>query len=381
VSLLQIKEHTCKVDAAWEIKSVIEFLSRDSDTRSAFILRSQGGRNPYFMNRKLFKPAKGRLILFNSRMLPTLTLAAALTRIALATENTPRPAFAEWADVPALGQLVVGGLYEQSEAYYVWEGHQRHNITVHATDGEYYGIDIRQGYLTLDYGITKKLAADFDIGVSSIGWRSFDPGAGIEQTTGMMDFTLGIRYQLIQETTNSAWLPTLTVRLAGILPGTYDKNLAFAPGNHVAAIEPSILLRKHVAWTGFGIWGDALFRWMDSPASDQYIAAFGLFQQIRRWELDVGYRHLQAITGQNIVLIPPATGNPPPWDGIYYPQDVREISDAIDAGFSYLTRKNWRWSFHARKIFDGSNTDSKLWLGGAVEIPVDHLFGRGKEAK
>jgi len=308
-----------------------------------------------------------------------LLLLAGLPAITLATENTPRPPFAEWADVPAVGQLIVGGYYEQSEAYYVWQGHQRHNITIHASDGESYGIDVRQGYLTLDYGITKQLAADLDVGAASMGWRSFNPAAAVEQTTGMMDFTLGIRYQLIQETTNSFWPPTLTARLAGILPGTYNENFPFAPGNHAVGIEPSILLRKHLGWTGFGVWGDALFRWMSNPASDQYIAAFGLFQQIKRWELDAGYRHLQAITGENIVLIPPATGNPPPWDGIDYPRNVREISDAIDAGFSYTTRKNWRWSFHARKVFDGSNTDSKLWLGGSVEIPFDHLFGRGKE--
>ena len=311
----------------------------------------------------------------------SLILVAELAPIALATENTPRPPFAQWADLPAPEQLVVGGYYEQSEAYYVWEGHQRHNITIHAADGEYYGIDIRQGYLTLDYGITRKLAADLDIGVVSIGWRSFNPAAAVEQTTGLMDFTLGVRYQLFQETTNSSWAPALTFRLAGILPGTYNENLAFAPGDHAVGVEPSILLRKHVGWKGFGVWGDALFRWMSNPASDQYIAAFGLFQQINRWELDVGYRHLQAITGENVVLIPPVTGSPPPWDNAYYPRDVKEISDAIDAGFSYITRKNWRWSFHARKTFDGSNTDSKLWLGASVQIPFDHLFGRGKEGQ
>ena len=323
----------------------------------------------------------GKPQLLRTTLAVWLVLVAVLALNTLATENTPRPPFAQWADVPSLGQLVVGGYYEQSEAYYVWQGHQRQNITIHASDGEPYGIDIRQGYLTLDYGVTKELAADFDIGFASIGWRSFNPGAAVEKTTGMMDFTLGVRYQLLQETTNSSWPPTLTFRLAGIFPGTYNEDLAFTPGNHACGIEPSILFRKHLGWTGFGLWGDALFRWMSNPVGDQYAAAFGLFQQIKRWELDVGYRHLQAITGENLVLIPPATGSPPPWDSIYYPRDVREISDAMDAGFSYITRKNWRWSFHARKTFDGSNTDSKLWLGASVQMPFDHLFGRGKSAE
>jgi hypothetical protein len=157
--------------------------------------------------------------------------------------------------------------------------------------------------------------------------------------------------------------------------------VAFAPGNHSAAIETSVLFRKQFGWEGLGAWGDALYRWMHTNGNDQYIAAIGLFQQIGRWELDVGYRHLQATSGEDIVLIPPATGSPPPWGGIIYKADVREISESVDAGFSYTTTKrHWRWAFHARKTFDGRNTDSKLWLGGSLDIPFEHLFGRG-EAK
>jgi hypothetical protein len=308
-------------------------------------------------------------------------MTAALTQGLLASENAPRAPFAQWADIPALGQLVVGALYEQSEAYYVWEGHERHNITVHSQNGESYGIDIRQGYLSLDYGITERWAADVELGATTVGWRSFDPAAAVQETTGIMDLTLGVRYQIFNETNSSScWIPTLTFRAAGILPGNYDQDIAFAPGNRSAAIEPSLLVRKHFGWTGFGAWGDVFYRWMHTTGNDQYGAAIGLFQQIKRWELDVGYRHLQAIAGEDIVLIPPTTGSPPPWQGITYKRDVREIRDAIEAGFSYRTKGNWRWGFHARKTFDGSNTDSKLWLGGSLEIPFNHLFGRGKEA-
>jgi hypothetical protein len=51
----------------------------------------------------------------------------------------------------------------------------------------------------------------------------------------------------------------------------------------------------------------------------------------------------------------------------------------MQAGFSYTTRRHIRWAFHAQKTFDGRNTDSALWLGGSVDIPFDHLFGRGKK--
>jgi hypothetical protein len=297
---------------------------------------------------------------------------------AAASEDTPRKPFAEWAEVPAQYQLLFGIYYEQSEAYHIWAGTQRHDISIHTPDGESYGIDIRQGYFALDYGLTERWAADLELGASTVGWRSFDHGARIVQTTGMMDPTFGVRYQIFNEAKEiSWWMPTLTFRAGGILPGAYDRLVAFAPGNHSAAIEPSLLLRKHFGWEGLGLWGDVLYRWMHTNGNDQYIAALGLFQQIGRWELDVGYRHLQATSGEDIVLIPPATGTPPPWSGIVYKADVREISESIDAGFSYTTaRRQWRWGFHGRKTFEGRNTDSKFWLGGSVQIPFDHLFGR-----
>ena len=303
-----------------------------------------------------------------------------LPQVALASENTPRRPFAQWADVPAEAQLVFGTFYEQSEAYHIWEGSQKHNITIHTPDGESYGIDIRQGYFSFDYGLTERWAADLELGATTVGWRSFDAHAAIGETTGAMDPTFGVRYQIFNEATQkSSWVPTLTFRAAGILPGSYDRLVAFAPGNHSAAIEPSLLFRKHVGWSGLGVWGDALFRWLHTNGNNHYITAVGLFQQIRGWELDVGYRHLQATSGEDIVLIPPATGSPPPWSGIVYKSDVWEISDSIDVGFSYTTQRHLRWAFHARKTFDGRNTDSKLWLGGSLDIPFDHLFGRGED--
>ena len=320
-----------------------------------------------------------------SMVLAGLALLAAAAQTGLASEDEPRRPFAQWADVPAEGQLVWGTLYEQSEAYNIWAGTHEHGITIHTSDGESYGIDVRQGYFTLDYGLTERWAADVDFGATTVGWRSFDATAGVGQTTGTMDTTLGVRYQIFNEGKTNApwlpkWLPTLTFRAAGIVPGSFDRHLAFDPGNHSAAIEPSLLFRKHVGWPGLGVWGDALYRWEHTNGNDQYITALGLFQQIRGWELDVGYRHLQSTSGQNITL----EGAGPPWSGITYLTDVREISESIDAGFSYTTRRHIRWAFHARKTFDGANTDSALWLGAYIDIPFDNafgrLFGRGRAA-
>lgn len=282
----------------------------------------------------------------------------------LASENVPHRPFAQWADLPAPGQFVFGIIYEESEAYHIWAGHEEHNVTWKAS-GENYGIDINQGYWALQYGLTEKWTLDLNFGGTTAGWRYFGNGT-IHSTTGLMDTSFGVRYQIWNETTEDCpWLPTLTFRVGGVLPGTYNEDFIFAPGTRSAAIEPELLFRKHLGWPGFGVYGDGLFRWNRTTQNDQYIAVFGLFQQIKRWELDVGYRHLQSITGSDIQFDP---GDPA---SIVYPKDLREINDAIEAGFSYTTSKHHlRWGFHSRTVFDGSNTDKKFWVGGSVDIPI-----------
>ncbi len=176
-----------------------------------------------------------RLVLFAG-----LLLLARPGQRAPASENVPHRPFAQWADVPEHGQFVVGALYEESEAYHIWTGSQSHNVTVKA-GGERYGIDVNQGYFALQYGLTERWAADLNIGGTTVGWRYFSNGK-IQETTGLMDTCFGVRYQLFNEAkANSLWTPTLTFRAGAVLPGTFRKDFAFAPGTRSAAIEPELL--------------------------------------------------------------------------------------------------------------------------------------------
>jgi hypothetical protein len=268
-----------------------------------------------------------------------------------------------WADLPLPEQWITGIVYEESEAYNFWSGGHNHSARLKA-GGEYYGIDVNQGYVALQYGIAEKWAGDINFGGTTAGWRYFDNGK-IKSTTGIMDLSIGVRYQIFNEADAPySWLPTLTFRAGGVLPGTYKQSMAFSPGLRSAAIEPEFLFRKHVAWPGFGIYGDALYRWNRTTGDDQYMTVFGLFQQVQRWELDLGYRHFQTISGGDIKF---DSSDP---TSLVYPRDVREISESIEAGFSYTSKKrHYRWGFHSRTVFDGNNTDKKFWVGGSLDIP------------
>jgi hypothetical protein len=282
---------------------------------------------------------------------------------AFGSENVPYQPFATRAELPTKGQFVVGLVYEESEAYHIRAGRKQSDIT-YKKGGEEYGIDINQGFVTLEYGLADKWALDLIAGMTTMGSRSFSDGSS-ESTTGLMDVSFGVRYQIFnEETAPQKWLPTLTFRAGAVLPGTYDDDMPFAPGVRSAAIEPELLFRKHVLWTGFGVYGDTLFRWNRTSHNDQYIAAVGVFQQIKGWELAAGYRHMQSLSGDNIEYDPNAP------DQIVYPRAVREIYDAIEAGFSYTTSKHHvRWGFHTRTLVDGTNMDQKFWLGGSISMP------------
>jgi hypothetical protein len=308
------------------------------------------------------------------------SLPLALPQNVSATENVPHAPFAEWADLPAPGQLVAGLFYDESEAYHIWaNGGQRYNVDT-LVNGEHYGIDINQGYLTFQYGISEKWAVDLNVGATTTGWRTFSndgaPGE-IRSTTGLMDFAFGVRYQIFNEndTNLPLWIPTLTFRAGAVLPGSYTQNLPFAPGIRSAAIEPEFLAKKHFGWPGFGAYGDALYRWNRTTGNDQAIVSLGFLQQIKGWELDAGYRHLQTLSGTDL-LYDPGTQTLSTSDGSNAFSGVRENNDSIEAGFSYTTSKRHiKYSFYTRTVFDGNNSDEKFWIGGGIEMPFQ-LFKR-----
>ncbi len=295
-----------------------------------------------------------------------LLLTVVLPSTAPASENVPHRPFAYWADLPAPQQFIIGLVYEESESYHIWAANRYQNVTVES-GGEKYGIDINQGYIALQYGIAPRWAADLNVGATTLGWRKFDSNESAESTTGIMDWSFGVRYQVYNELTesNMPWMPTLTLRAGAVMPGTYDENFVFAPGVRSAAVEPEVLMRKHFGWPGLGAYGDALYRWNRTTANDQYIVSLGLFQQIKGWELDVGYRHLQTLSGGDIIYDP----NDPA--SIVYPREIRENNDAVEAGFYYTTsKKHFRYGFHSRVVFDGNNSDRKFWVGASVDIPL-----------
>ena len=299
--------------------------------------------------------------------LASLALTAALAPMALASEDVPHRPFAQWADVPEPGQFVFGMVYEESEAYHIWASGKQYNITVKPPDGESYGIDVNQGYFALQYGITERWAADFNIGGTTAAWRTFSPTQQPESTTGLMDWSFGVRYQIFNEArdTNPAWLPTLTFRAGAVMPGSYNQNFPFAPGLRSAAIEPELLLRKHFGWPGLGATGTGCIAGIAPPAMTSTLSPSACSNRSKAgsWTPATGTcKPSRATISSTIPTIPSA---------IDYPRAVREINDSIEAGFSYTTSKRHiRYAFYSDTVIGGNNTDRAFWVGGSIDIPI-----------
>jgi hypothetical protein len=286
-----------------------------------------------------------------------------------ASENVPHAPFAQWAEAPGDGQWVFGAFYQESEAYHIWAGDTQHNVNW-KKGGEDYGIDITQGHFTAQYGLNDRWTADFAIGYTTAAWRYFandgNTNGSAKSTSGLMDVAFGVRYQIWNETNaNAGWRPTLSFRAGAVLPGNYSKSFPFAPGDRSAAIEPEFLARKHFGWEGFGAYADGLFRWNRTTHNDHWIVSAGFFQQIKTWELNVGYRHLGSLDGDDIAFDPDTRI-------IDYPRAPKESNDSIEAGFSYTTKKRkLQLGFYSRTVVDGENSDGKFWIGGYINVPLE----------
>ena len=109
-------------------------------------------------------PASGATALCPGCLALGIAVVAISATAVFGSEDVPHRPFAQLADVPEQGQFIGGLVYEESEAYHIFVHGASQDITYHSADGEKYGIDINQGFLALQYGITERWAADVTIG-------------------------------------------------------------------------------------------------------------------------------------------------------------------------------------------------------------------------
>ena len=177
----------------------------------------------------------------------------------------------------------------------------------------------------IQYGITDRLTFDMTIGYGKISKISdYYPYAGVEyenrSTTkhGFIDSRIGLRYKLLDEYDSKYnWMPTLSIRLAGIKKGDYDRR-PHSLGDGANGGEVNLYFAKDFNFYGLGTFGDVGHRKRENPIPDDRLYSGFLYKNLwKNFFIVVGYRGQKSLGGypfadpaQNESQFPPTVQAP-----------------------------------------------------------------------
>ncbi|GAB4223972.1 MAG: hypothetical protein Tsb005_20310 [Gammaproteobacteria bacterium] len=259
--------------------------------------------------------------------------------------------------LPPPRSLYLNTAYTFETANRFWSG--RNNMPLQAP------IKVRTLWLGFDYGIAENLALDFITGYTN----SSNPAATRSNFDGIADSTLGLRWQVVDEDL-TAHLPSIALRVAGILHGTYERtsgagNNLHAPGDKVNAVEGDVIVGKHLPWD-FTVTGELSYLQRSSPAPEEYIVAANLIQNITpQFNWNVGLRRVANLYGKDI-SDSDFTGRSSDF------QALREIKNYASAGIGYNTP--WGQVIglnYARVIGNNRNTKDSHLVSLYLTLPLN----------
>jgi len=264
------------------------------------------------------------------------------TCLAVAALSTALPTFAQSAWLPAEGRIEVTPRYVYQNFREIWI---RRDQRMRLDDD----VVQHSGTVSVEYGINQDWALDATVGYTRVDSKAF---GGSNTDDGLADTRLGVRYRVVDErASSSAWVPTLTLRAGAVIAGTYDAGLPFSAGDGAHGGEFSLLLGKAIGNTGFGVYGEAGYRVREKPVPDDFFGSFGVYQTIGQFTLSAGYRHIQSLSGVNIM-------DP----GFTFPA-LKEINQLFEAGLGFTDKGGRFYQVFGAFPIDGRNTGDKTIIG------------------
>ena len=225
------------------------------------------------------------------------------------------------------------------------------------------------GYLSLEYGILDDLALDATMGYSGTDTDAFGKG---NNDDGLTDTRFGLRYRVLDENKATCpLLPTLTLRLGGIIEGTYDPSFPFSSGDGASGVEGSLLIGKQIC-SGLGLYGEIGYRTRNQKVPDDLFASAGFYASYQGFSATFGYRHVQGLSGGDIGdSTGKETFNPAGGANAYGFPEVKEINQLLEASLGYTDHGGRYYSVFGAKNVDGKNTGDKWLLGASITIPIN----------
>jgi hypothetical protein len=273
-----------------------------------------------------------------------ILLAGFLTLLAL-----PAAAATPW--IPVEGDLEVGTSFQFEAFDELYEG----SSLVPFPPGN---LDQASTRLYLDYGLWEDFAVD-----ARIGWTgTFSQGAS--GTNGLDDTYLGLSWRVLDELgADNRWVPTLTLRAAAIIAGTYDAStFPVAPGDGASGGEFELAIGK-LAGRGFAASLVGGYRVRNNNVPDDWKIRVGLSQTLfDRLTLGLGFLQDTSISGLDV--------DDPGFGPGLAPQ-LREIYSNIEAWVGLVDSRGVNYDVGYAHTLAGRNVGKKHIVSFLVTIPFD----------
>lgn len=285
-----------------------------------------------------------------------------LVPTALLSLSASMGAHAQSAWLPLPGEFYVTPAVTYSTFDEFWVG----TTKVAPLKGNDESLDQFNAFVSVEYGILDRLAADLTVGYTRVdGTTTFANG----DVDGLADTLFGVRYRVFDETEA---LPVVAVRLGGVIAGSYDENTPFSPGDGAHGVDASLLFGKSFGASGFGAYGELGYRVRENPAPDEFFGSFGgykqfsgVFSDFDAITVSAGYRHIQSTDGLDIMG---AGWNPPAGSSSGFPA-LKEINQLVEGAIGYTDMGGRHYQFTVAKSIDGRNTGDKMVFGLSVTVP------------
>ena len=194
--------------------------------------------------------------------------------------------------------------------------------------------------LRVDYGLSDSVSLD-----ATVGYGKVKVGAA-DNDNGQSDSTLGLRWRVLDEFEDPA-LPTLTLRGAAIIKGSYQGARLASLGKGANGFEAAVVLGKQLTPT-FALWAEvgAQKRSGDVPRAT-FVELGGRYRFAPKWSASLGYSDKKY--GGNLD-IGGAGFSPARF------QQVREERGVVKLGIGWAIAGNQGLALNLAKTTSGRNT-------------------------
>ena len=269
----------------------------------------------------------------NATLLATLAaLAAGVPLTATAQSNSP------WLPIPAGGSVSLSYVDQSGDAAYVMGGTLVPIVGI--TGGAATRYKRESLGLKVSYGLADMVSLDASIasGKAKVGKA--------DNSSGLTDTVIGVNWRVLDEYEKRG-LPTVTLRLVGIINGNYDGARLAALGKAASGYELSVLVGKQIT-PAFSVWGGLGVE--DRSKGVPNATFFDLnaaYSPLPALSLSVGYSSKKY--GGNLNIAGPGF-TPAAF------QRVNEQRDTMRLGAAYAITGNQSVALSLGKLVSGRNT-------------------------